>query len=155
MPAVARSGLSYAPIDRDRRAIVQAFLHGLGDLPLNIAIVLPVTAWLACFTALNILVKALSFTVSTGGLFERALAMAKSPTLYVAGVLYVACALLYFISLTRLPLSTAGPVFMILGVVASAVIGSSVFGESLSLPKLLGMIVCLAGVGLIFYDTVR
>src|ERR1700751_1282978 len=83
MPAIARSGLFYAPIDRDRRAIVQAFLHGLGDLPLNIAIVLPVTAWLACFTALNILVKALSFTVSTGGLFERALAMAKSPTLYV------------------------------------------------------------------------
>jgi multidrug transporter EmrE-like cation transporter len=119
------------------------------------AIFLPIAAWLACFTAVNILVKALSLTVSTGSLFERALAIAKSPTFYIAGVLYVACALLYFISLTRLPLSTAGPAFMTLGVVTSAVIGSSVFGESLGPLKLLGMIVCIAGVGMIFYDTVR
>jgi multidrug transporter EmrE-like cation transporter len=122
---------------------------------LNIAIVTPIAAWLVCFTALNILVKALSLSVSTGSLFEQALAMAKSPTFYVAGVLYVVCALLYFLSLDRLPLSTAGPAFMILGVVTTAVIGSSVFGESLGLPKLLGMVVCIAGVGLIFYDSAR
>jgi multidrug transporter EmrE-like cation transporter len=122
---------------------------------LTITIFSPIVAWLACFTALNILVKALSLTVLRGSLLERAVTMAKSPSFYVAGVLYVACALLYFLSLNRLPLSTAGPAFMILGVVTTAIIGSSVFGESLGFLKILGMIVCIIGVGLIFYDSAR
>lgn len=122
---------------------------------MNIPIFAPTIAWIACFAILNILVKALSLTISSGSLFEQALAMAKSPTFYVAGVLYVSCALLYFLSLNRLPLSTAGPVFMILGIVTTAAIGCGVFGESLGALKLLGMIVCIAGVALIFYDAAQ
>jgi multidrug transporter EmrE-like cation transporter len=102
---------------------------------LNSAILFSIAAWLACFTVLNVLVKMLSLTISTGSLFERALAMAKSPSFYVAGVLYVACALLYFVSLNRLPLSTAGPAFMILGIITTAIVGSSIFGESLRPPE--------------------
>jgi multidrug transporter EmrE-like cation transporter len=115
----------------------------------------PVVAWVGCFAVLNILVKALSLKVSTGSLFERAIVMVESPRLYVAGVLYVACAFLYFLSLNRLPLSTAGPAFMILGVVTTGIIGAGVFGESLGVLKLLGMVICIAGVGLIFFDSAR
>ncbi len=125
----------------------------IGRCSLNATIVTPIAAWLACFAVLNVIVKTLSLTISTESLLEQALSMAKSSTFYVAGILYVTCAFLYFLSLNRLPLSTAGPAFMILGVITTAVIGSSVFGEPLGFVKLLGMIVCIAGVGLIFYGS--
>ena len=119
---------------------------------MGIATLAPIALWLVCFTVLNILVKTLSRSLPTGRVFEQALVMAQSPVFYVAGFLYVACALLYFVSLSRLPLSTAGPVFMILGVATTVIIGASVFGETLNSLKLLGIIICLAGVGLVFYD---
>ena|SRR5215469_10576489 len=112
----------------------------------------PVAAWLICFTVLNVLVKGLSLTLASGNLLEQALGLLKSPILYIAGVLYVACVLLYFLALNRLPLSTAGPAFMVLGVVATAILGAAVFGESLGFPKLLGIGVCILGTVLIFYD---
>src|SRR5215472_7668584 len=68
-------------------------------------------------------------------------------------VLYVACALLYFLALNRLPLSTAGPAFMVLRVVTTAILGPAVFGESLSFPKLLGIGICILGTVLTFCDT--
>lgn len=119
---------------------------------MNLAIVSPVAAWLICFTVLNVLVKGLSLTVAPDDLLDQALGLLKSPILYVAGVLYVACALLYFLALSRLPLSTAGPAFMVLGVVTTAILGAAVFGESLGFPKLFGIGVCILGTGLIFYD---
>jgi len=113
---------------------------------LNLAIVSPVAAWLICFTVLNVLVKGLSLTVAPDDLLDQALGLLKSP------ILYVACALLYFLALSRLPLSTAGPAFMVLGVVTTAILGAAVFGESLGFPKLFGIGVCILGTGLIFYD---
>jgi multidrug transporter EmrE-like cation transporter len=113
----------------------------------------PILGWLACFATLNVLVKRLSYSVSDGTLLESLAAMMKSPLLYLAGMLYVACALLYFFSLARWPLSTAGPVFMVLGVVTTGVLGFSVFDEPVGLAKLAGILVCLAGTGLIFYGS--
>jgi multidrug transporter EmrE-like cation transporter len=115
----------------------------------------PIVGWLACFAVLNVLVKGLSLSAFNGSLLQGVLAMAKSPTLYVAGILYVACALLYFFSLSRLPLSTAGPVFMVLGVVTTGILGFSVFGEPVGTAKLMGIAICLAGTALIFYDTAQ
>ena len=116
-------------------------------------ILVPIAGWLACFAVLSVLVKGLSHFAVKAGLIEDIVAIAKSPSLYLAGILYVACALLYFVSLSQLPLSTAGPVFMVLGVVTTAILGFSVFGEPIGLVKLLGIAICLAGTGLIFYGT--
>lgn len=120
---------------------------------MNLAIFSPVAAWLFCFTVVSVLVKDLSLTVATGSLIEQVLGLLKSPILYVAGVLYVTCALLYFLALSRLPLSTAGPAFMVLGVVTTAILGAAVFGESLGFLKVLGIGLCILGTVLIFYDT--
>ena len=122
---------------------------------MNLAIISPVAAWLICFTVLNVLVKGLSLTVASGSLLERAPGLLKSPNLYVAGILYVTCALLYLLALSRLPLSTAGPAFMVLGVVTTAILGAAVFGESLGFLKILGIGVCILGTVLIFYDAGR
>jgi multidrug transporter EmrE-like cation transporter len=115
----------------------------------------PVAAWLICFTVLNVLVKGLSLTVATGSLFEQASGLLKSPILYLAGILYVTCALLYFLAMNRLPLSTAGPTFMVLGVVTTAILGAAVFGEALGFLKVLGIGLCILGTVLIFYDAGR
>jgi len=112
-------------------------------------------AWLVCFTVLNVLVKRLSLAVATESLFLQALALLRSPVFYVAGLLYVTCAVLYFLVLHRVPLSAAGPAFMVLGVVTTAIIGSAVFGESINALKLFGILICLGGTALIFYDAAR
>ena len=122
---------------------------------MNLARFSPVAAWLICFSVLNLLVKGHLLGIVTGNLFEQALGLLKSPVLYVAGILYIACALLYFLALNRLPLSTAGPGFMTLGVVTTAILGAAVFGESLGSLKLLGIVVCILGTVLIFYDSSR
>jgi multidrug transporter EmrE-like cation transporter len=109
-----------------------------------------VAGWLTCFIALNIIVKNLSVSTADQSLFQQLLSIAKSPILYVAGVLYVTCALLYFLALGRLPLSTAGPMFMVLGVASTALIGFFVFGETVSTMKLAGLAFCLFGIGMLF-----
>ena len=48
---------------------------------------------------------------------------------------------------------SAGP--LILGIVTTASLGAGVFGESLGFLKLLGILVCVLGTVLIFYDPVR
>ena len=114
----------------------------------------PILVWLACFASLNVIVKQLSNSTFKGGLLEGLLAMVGSPVLYLAMALYAACALLYFYSLTRLPLSTAGPVFMVLGVVTTSALGFTVFDEPVGSVKLAGIFICLVGTALIFYETV-
>jgi multidrug transporter EmrE-like cation transporter len=105
----------------------------------------PIAGWLICFTVLNVIVKDISQKVFSGSLVESLVAMTRLPQAYVAAVLYVACALLYFVALSRLPLSTAGPVFMILGVVTTIVLGFTFFGEQVTPIKLLAAGVCLLG----------
>lgn len=109
--------------------------------------------WLTCFTVLNILVKRMSISVRLPSLLEDLLHMAQSPAFYIAGLLYVTCALLYFLMLSRLPLSTAGPLFMVLGIVSTTAIGFWVFGEAIGAMKIAGLAVCLVGIGMIMRGT--
>ncbi len=115
-----------------------------------LTIAVPVIVWTLSFSVLNVVVKSLSS--SLGGLTATAQieAMLRSPSLYAAGLLYGCCALLYFFLLGRLPLSVAGPMFMVLGIVITTAIGSLVFGESLGPQKTVGMLVCMLGMGLIY-----
>jgi len=122
---------------------------------LNLVPFYPIAGWLVCFVVLNILMKGLSLTTASDAFGEQAFSLLRSPIFYVAGVLYVSCALLYLLALNRLPLSTAGPAFMVLGVVTTAILGAGVFGESLGYLKLLGIIICVLGTVLICYDTAR
>jgi multidrug transporter EmrE-like cation transporter len=111
-----------------------------------------IAGWLTCFVILNILVKNLSLSTSRESFIEQVLAMAKLPTFYMAATLYGSCALLYFFALSRLPLSTAGPMFMVLGVVSTTLIGISIFGETMAPLKLAGLAVCLTGIGMLFFN---
>ena len=117
---------------------------------MDVSSIAPIVAWIASFTALNVIVKSLSGSLGHLTAFGQMQAMLRSPWLYVAGVLYVCCALLYFFLLGRLPLSVAGPVFMVLGIVITTAIGAFGFGEPIGLQKSLGMAVCLVGLGLIY-----
>jgi multidrug transporter EmrE-like cation transporter len=101
------------------------------------------------------MVKRLSLAVAADSLLGQALALLRFPLFYVAGLLYVTCAVLYFLVLNRLPLSAAGPTFMVLGVVTTAIIGVAVFAESINALKLFGILICLGGTALIFYDAAR
>ncbi len=114
------------------------------------SIVVPVVAWIASFTTLNIIVKRLSGSLGHLSTIGQLQIMLRSPWLYIACVLYAFCALLYFFLLSRLPLSVAGPMFMVLGVVITAAIGAFGFGEPMGSEKLIGMTVCMIGLGLIY-----
>ena len=105
-----------------------------------------VATWLVCFCFLNIIVKNLSESVSQAGLTDQLFAMIRAPTLYLAAVLYVSCALLYFVALGNMTLSSAGPLFMILGIVSTSMIGIIVFKETIGTVKAVGLLICLMGV---------
>lgn len=109
-----------------------------------------IAGWVACFVVLNVLVKNLSLSIAHGSLLEQALSGLKNPTLYLAAALYVSCALLYFVVLGRLPLSTAGPMFMVIGTISTAAIGFFVFREPIGLVKAVGLCVCLLGISILF-----
>lgn len=113
----------------------------------------PIFGWLICFVVLNIIVKDVSRKIFSGGLIESVFGMISSPLIYVAAVLYLSCAMLYFFSLSRLPLSTVGPVFMILGVVTTTVLGFVLFGEHVTKIKLLGAGVSLVGTLILLFAT--
>jgi multidrug transporter EmrE-like cation transporter len=113
----------------------------------------PIAGWLICFAILNVFVKDIARRIFIGSLLDTLLNMARSPMMYVAATLYIACAFLYFLALSRLPLSTAGPVFMVLGVVTTTVLGFSLFGEQMSPLKLLGTGVCLLGTFMLLCGT--
>lgn len=72
--------------------------------------------------------------------------MVRSPALYLSAALYAGCALLYFLSLGQMALSTAGPLFMVLGTLSTAVIGVLIFQENMGAYKLAGLAICLIGV---------
>lgn len=117
---------------------------------MKVTTIVVIAGWLACFVVLNVLVKNLSLSIAHGSLIEQAISGLRSPKLYVAGTLYVSCALLYFIALGRLPLSTAGPMFMVIGVVSTAAIGFVVFHEPIGLVKAVGLGICLLGIAMLF-----
>lgn len=120
---------------------------------MRIATFAVIAGWFACFVVLNVLVKNLSLSIAHGSLAEQAISGLRNPTLYVAGALYVSCALLYFVALGRLPLSTAGPMFMVIGTVSTAIIGFVFFREPIGLVKAIGLCVCLLGIGILFLST--
>jgi len=106
--------------------------------------------WIGCFVTLNILLKSGVQRIDPGsGFVAMARDLAASPWLYLAVVLYGACALVYLISLRFLPLSTAGPIYMTLGVVASALTGLIYFAEPLSALKIGGVALCVTGIALL------
>jgi hypothetical protein len=82
-----------------------------------------ILSWLICFIVLNVVANDFSGKTSNTIPVKRLLVMVGSPLIYLTAALYIFCALLYFIALSRMLLSTAGPRFMILGIITTTVLG--------------------------------
>lgn len=78
-----------------------------------------------------------------GGLW----ALATSPYLLAAGVIYVGATFLWVVQLKYVPLNRAYPLFALAFIVVP-LLSNWVFGERLSLPYLLGSMLVIAGVTL-------
>jgi multidrug transporter EmrE-like cation transporter len=90
-------------------------------------------AWLAVFSALNVVLRrwvSTHETVKLSAALVRDLVL--SPWPWIAALMYVTCAALYAAALALAPLSTAGPIFLTAGVVATSLLGWMLFGETLS-----------------------
>jgi multidrug transporter EmrE-like cation transporter len=70
----------------------------------------------------------------------------RSRWFYVAGFIYPFSVLLSSCSLRIMPVSTAGPVFFILGTVITILLGIFFFSETVSFIKGMGLGFCLLGV---------
>ena len=113
-----------------------------------------VIAWIVCFTGLNVLLKrGVGHLSLENGVWPLAQQLALSPWLYVAVALYGACALFYLVSLRLLPLSTAGPIYMTLGVFASALTGLIYFSEPVNAVKIAGLGLCVGGIALLAFSS--
>lgn len=106
-----------------------------------------VLAWLAAFCAVNYGAKRLvgSLDMSTGGPWSWIAALLGAPAVYGLGLLYALAALFYFIALRIMPLSVVGPLFLILGMIATSVLGAVIFNEPFSRWQVLGL--CLGALG--------
>jgi len=112
-------------------------------------------AWLLSFAALNYTTKRLTILMPplSEGRGRLALFLLGSPWVYVMVALYVVCAVLYLAGVKIMPLSTAGPLFLIIGVLATTLLAMAFFGESMSLVKGVGIALCLAGAVLILWKS--
>lgn len=104
-------------------------------------------AWMAGFAALNYLARTLAVGLPPGGGIRSLISLlVSSYMLYAAAFLYLFCAILYFAALRIMPLSTAGPVFLVAGTAIALVVGIAVLGEKSSPVRLGGIALSLAGI---------
>jgi hypothetical protein len=97
----------------------------LGDKPMRPpSLCSIILSWPICFIVFsNVIANDFMGKSSNTIPVERLLVMVRSPSIYLTSALYIFCALLYFIALSRMLLSTAGPRFMILGIITTTVLG--------------------------------
>jgi len=117
--------------------------------------ILIISLWLICFSAVNcvakVFVKTFPSPIPQGVELVRIILL--SPKFYLMGVLYVSCAVFYMVSLRFSPLSTAGPLFLVMGSMATYSLGVFFFGESLSPMRVAGVGLCVIGICLLLYHS--
>jgi multidrug transporter EmrE-like cation transporter len=117
--------------------------------------ILVITIWLTCFGLVNVFAKNLVDRLNPmqSGILNTLQDVLLAPRFYLIFVLYSSCAVLYFIALRIMPLSVAGPVFTILGAMTTSILGVWILGESLSSLKIVGIGLCILGIGLILWQS--
>lgn len=110
------------------------------------AIVL-VLAWMVCFGFLNYIVKYFvnSMPNPLPQFADSVLLVIGSPYPYMILLLYGVCAALYVAALRVLPLSTAGPLFLVAGILVTFAVGVWRLGEPLTVCRCVGAMLCLLG----------
>jgi len=68
---------------------------------------------------------------------------------YIMVSLYPVCALLYLCAVRIMPLSTAGPLFLIMGILVTSLLAIICFGESVTLLKVIGLVCSFIGAVLV------
>ena len=104
--------------------------------------------WIISFSCLNVIAKKIAANPPplSLGISKITLYMIKSGWLYILCFLYLLCAVLYLSALHLMPLSSAGPGFLIIGSIITTVMGAVFFGEPLSLIKMAGLVICVIGI---------
>ncbi|MCP3943763.1 MAG: hypothetical protein GY710_20105 [Desulfobacteraceae bacterium] len=112
--------------------------------------------WSACFAGSYYSLKQLMVNMPS---FEPTLLWGsyflRSVFFYVTVVCYPVMVLLSCISLRLMPVSSAGPIFMILGTIISIILGIFFFSEEIGTLKLAGIIFCGLGIILLIAGTVQ
>lgn len=113
-----------------------------------------IACWAASFCALSYGAKILVMRIPPLGNGVSALArhLLLSGWTYLIFMLYGCCAVLYLAALRKMPLSIAGPVFLLLGSVLSLLLGVALLKESLSASQGVGCALCLAGIALMYWN---
>ena len=91
--------------------------------------------WATGFAVLNFGAKKLAASLpalANGGAIGLIKALLLSPWFPVLIACYIFCALFYMVALRLLPLSIAGPLFLIMGSLVAFIMGVAVFEESVS-----------------------
>lgn len=110
--------------------------------------ILFVFIWTVSFVILSGLAKSIAVSLNFDEgiriwLFKNILGDCK---LYIMVLLYFVCALMFFLLLRVMPLSVAGPLVSILGIVFTAGLGIAVFHEQITAVKICGFILCGLGI---------
>ena len=110
--------------------------------------IMVVLSWLVCFALVNagakMYMQRIPWPVATTGELLRSVLLTPWP--YGLVVLYGMCATLYMISLRLMPLSVAGPMFLVLGALVTFMLGVMLFGESPNMVRFVGVALSIVGV---------
>lgn len=116
----------------------------------GLLLVAVIVAWTLSFSAVNYGAKDLMDSLPESGPGAIARHVLVSGWTYAIPVLYVTCAIFYLVAIKLLPLSVAGPMFLVIGIMATTLIGAVLYRESFSLVKAVGLATCLAGSLILF-----
>lgn len=108
-----------------------------------------VLGWAIGFAVLNFGAKKLVVSLPSladGGAIDLMKALLLSPWFPVLIFCYIFCALLYMMSLKLLPVSIAGPLFLVMGSLVAFVLGVVVFKDQVSGIKMAGMALSMVGI---------
>lgn len=111
--------------------------------------------WVVLFAVLSYGAKTLATGLPPASLGVRHMIgfVWTSVWFYVIICLYVGCATLYMGALRIMPLSVAGPLFTVAGSVVALILGIVFFREDFSPAKLMGIMLCVAGIYLLSAQT--
>jgi multidrug transporter EmrE-like cation transporter len=109
------------------------------------------SCWTASFVALSYGTKLVVQSLPSLSEGPRAICvfLLHSPWAYVLPWLYASCMVLYLAAMRLMPLSVAGPVVTVLGAVSTFILGAAVFHETVTMPRMTGVALCLAGMALL------
>lgn len=105
-------------------------------------------SWLFFFAVVHVAAKTTVGLIPSGSSkwLDILKLMLSAPLFWVTLVLYGVCAILYFAALRLIPLSTLGPTCLASGSLVTFLLGVSLYGEPVTLGKVAGAVMCLAGI---------